>query len=58
VHAVGICGADCSLPPQARKLIATGISGQTQRRIQVFRLDKVVPPYFDYAIFSTGEINK
>ena len=46
VHAVGICGADCSLPPQARKLIATGISGQTQRRIQVFRLDKVVPPYF------------
>lgn len=49
---------DCSLPPQARLFTSTGVSGETQRKVQVFRLDKVVPPYFDYAIFSAGEINK
>lgn len=47
-----------SLPIQARLFTATGTSGETQRKVQVFRLDKVVPPYFDYAIFSTGAINK
>ncbi|MBI2196750.1 pilus assembly PilX N-terminal domain-containing protein [Candidatus Daviesbacteria bacterium] len=47
-----------SLPPQARLFTSTGVSGQTQRKVQVFRLDKVVPPYFDYAIFSAGDINK
>lgn len=52
------CGAGCSLPPQARSIIATGISGETQRKVNVFLLDKVVPPYFDYAIFSAGEIKK
>lgn len=48
----------CSLPIQAKMFTATGISGQTQRKVQVFRLDKVVPPYFDYAIFSAGPIDK
>ncbi len=47
-----------SLPAQARIYTATGISGGTQRKVQVFRLDKVVPPYFDYAIFSAGTIGK
>lgn len=47
-----------SLPVQARIFTSTGVSGLTQRKVQVFRLDKVVPPYFDYAIFSTGVINK
>lgn len=47
-----------SLPEQAKIFTATGISGQTQRKIRVFRLDKVVPPYFDFAIFSAGDINK
>lgn len=47
-----------SLPVQGRLFTATGISGETQRKVQVFKLDKVVPPYFDYAIFSAGEINK
>ncbi len=46
------------LPVQAKIFTATGVSGQTQRKIQVFRVDKVVPPFFDYAIFSAGEINK
>lgn len=49
---------DYSIPPQARTLISTGIAGSTQRQIKLFRIDKVVPPYFDYAIFSTGAIDK
>lgn len=47
-----------SLPPQARIIESTGVAGETQRKIRVFKLDKVVPPYFDYGIFSVGEINK
>ncbi|MDO8573981.1 MAG: pilus assembly PilX N-terminal domain-containing protein [Candidatus Daviesbacteria bacterium] len=46
------------LPLQAKIYTATGISGQTQRRIQVRRFDKVVPHFFDYAVFSVGDINK
>lgn len=58
VRGHGICGRECSLPSQARSIAATGISGETQRKVNVFLLDKVVPPYFDYAIFSAGEIKK
>lgn len=50
--------AAASLPIQGRLFTSTGVSGETQRRVQVFKLDKVVPPYFDYAIFSAGEIKK
>lgn len=58
VQAVGNCGVACSLPPQKREITSTGVSGETQRKVSVFRLDKVVPHYFDYAIFSAGEISK
>lgn len=58
VLAVGTCGKNCSLPPQTRKLISVGASGQTQRKVQVFQMNKVIPPYFDFAIFSAGEIRK
>lgn len=54
----GTCGPQCSLPPQARIIASTGTSGETQRILQVFQIDKVVPPYFDFAIFSAGEISK
>ncbi|TSC87430.1 MAG: Uncharacterized protein G01um10147_607 [Microgenomates group bacterium Gr01-1014_7] len=47
-----------SLPAQAKEIISTGVSGETQRKVKVFLLNKVVPPFFDYAIFSAGEINK
>lgn len=56
--ASGTCGSACSLPPQARSITSTGIAGETQRSVNVFQLDKVVPSYFDYAIFSAGEISK
>lgn len=47
-----------SLPAQAKIFKSTGIAGQTTRKVQVLREDKVVPFYFDYGIFSASEINK
>lgn len=55
---LGGCGVSCSLPKQAKIYSAIGSSGETQRTIQLFTLDKVVPFYFDYAIFSAGPIEK
>lgn len=57
VQAVGTC-ATCYLPPQARNITSTGIAGQTQRKINLFQVNNVVAPYFDYAIFSAGSIDK
>src|SRR3989338_9243503 len=64
VWAVGNCptGAtsceDYSIPHQARVIVSTGIAGETQRRVKVFQQSKVIPPFFDYAIFSAGTISK
>lgn len=58
VQGVGTCGTSCSLPSQSKNITSTGISGETQRKVKVFQLNKVVPPYLDYAIFSVGEIGK
>lgn len=52
------CGTACSLPPQLRRYSATGISGQTQRKVQTQQQFKIVPPFFDYAVFSAGDISK
>lgn len=58
VQGEGCSGAGCNLPPQARLITSTGSSGETQRKINLFQLYRVVPSYFDYAIFSAGGINK
>lgn len=61
VQAVGNCGpgdTDACIPAQASVVTSIGTAGTTQRKVQVFTLGNVVPPYFDYAIFSTGTINK
>lgn len=58
VQAAGNCGRDCSLPPQARIFTSTGTSGDTQRTVKLFQQSKVIPPYFDYAIFSVQDIEK
>lgn len=47
-----------SLPGQAHLYTSIGTSGSTQRTVQLFTEDKVVPFYFDYAIFSAGPITK
>ncbi|MBI2017859.1 pilus assembly PilX N-terminal domain-containing protein [Candidatus Daviesbacteria bacterium] len=49
---------NCYLPPQARSFTSVGSSGETQRTVKLFQQSKVIPPYFDYAIFSAGEIKK
>lgn len=51
-------GNGCFIPPQQRVFTSIGTSGETQRKVQVTQEPKVVPPYFDYAIFSVGDINK
>lgn len=58
VRASGTCGPACSLPPQGRIITSYGVSGKTQRVLKLFQEDKVVPNYFDYAIFSAGAITK
>ncbi|OGE19404.1 hypothetical protein A3D83_04810 [Candidatus Daviesbacteria bacterium RIFCSPHIGHO2_02_FULL_41_10] len=64
VQAVGTCTGvgqtpqDCWLPPQAKIIVSKGTSGQTRRIIQLCQVPKVVPSYFDYAIFSEDEIAK
>lgn len=58
VQAVNTCGKGCSIPPQAKILVSTGTAGGTQRKVRLFQIEKAVPPYLDYAIFSAGEINK
>ena len=47
-----------NLPPQVQIYNATGTSGQSQKRLQAFRVKDVVLPWFDFAIFSTNEIVK
>lgn len=46
------------LPPQVSLYSSTGIAGQSQRTVTLFRLKYVVPQFFDFAIFSSAEINK
>ncbi len=58
IQGIGTCGQNCSIPPQQRQLFSTGISGETKRRIQVTKEDQVVIPFFDFAIFSSGDIRK
>lgn len=58
VGATGICGQECSIPPQLRVIVSTGVAGDTERRVMVTQRSKVVPPFLDYAIFSAGAISK
>lgn len=61
VQATGTCNStntDACIPPQAKTLVSTGKAGQTQRKVQICQLQKVAPPYLDYAIFSSGTIAK
>ncbi len=47
----------CSLPPQASAYTSTGTAGQSQKTLKVLKT-KTIPFFFDYAIFSIGDINK
>lgn len=54
------CGAalGCAIPPQDKEIYAIGSSGETQRRVKVYQKNVMVIPFFDYAIFSAGQIKK
>lgn len=51
-------GSNAQLPPQIKIYNATGIAGQSEKQIQAFRVEKVIPPWFDFAVFSVNEITK
>ena len=57
-HSLAIAPVGSNLPPQVQIYNATGTSGQSQKRLQAFRVKDVVLPWFDFAIFSTNEIRK
>lgn len=46
------------LPAQANIYTSTGTSGSVQRKLQVFRQKYVMPHYFDYVLFSAGQLDK
>jgi hypothetical protein len=51
-------GSSAQLPPQIKIYNATGIAGQSEKQIQAFRVEDVIPPWFDFAVFSVNEITK
>lgn len=57
-HPLAVRPIGGNLPYQGKKFLSTGVSGDTTRKVQVLREEKVVPPYFDYGIFSMAEIDK
>lgn len=57
-HKVALMPNGGSLPPQAAVYTSTGASGQSQKTIKAFQVKNVVPFFFDFAIFSAGDISK
>ena len=51
-------GAGVQFPPQVQIYNALGVAGQSQKRIQAYKVRDVIAPWFDFAIFSTNEIRK
>lgn len=46
------------LPSQGRQIDSSGASGQATRKVQVFTVFPDIPPVFDSAIFTPGNITK
>lgn len=57
-HPFAVAPIGGSFPPQVTIINSTGSAGQTKRVVQVFKIDQVVPFFFDYALFSAGDISK
>jgi hypothetical protein len=45
-------------PSQVQIYNSIGTSGQSQKQVQAFKMRDVVPPWFDFAMFSINEIRK
>lgn len=57
-HSIALEPLNAEFPPQIQIYNSTGISGQSEKQIQAFRVKDVVPPWFDFAVFSVNEIRK
>lgn len=57
-HPLAVKPVSGSLPLQASIYRSTGIAGNVQRKLQVFRNKAVMPQFFDFALFSAGELSK
>lgn len=51
-------GSGGVLPPQAATYTSTGVSGNTQRELQLFKQRNVVPYLLDYVLFSASSLQK
>lgn len=60
-HQIGISASfagNSNLPSQGIKIVSTGVSGDANRKIEVFQGYGEPPSIFDTAMFSTGGITK
>ncbi|MEJ2347578.1 MAG: hypothetical protein P8Y17_00045 [Patescibacteria group bacterium] len=59
-HRIGVdvTAASNDLPSQGLKIESTGISGESNRRIEVYQTFGELPPIFDSVLFSPGGIVK
>lgn len=60
-HQIGIFASypgNSLIPAQGLRIVSTGVSGDSNRRIEVFQGYGELPPVFDGALFSSGGISK
>lgn len=57
-HKLALAPVGSDFPPQVQIYNATGKAGQSEKQIQAFKVVDVVPPWFDFAVFSVDEIRK
>ncbi|OGM17626.1 hypothetical protein A2V61_01685 [Candidatus Woesebacteria bacterium RBG_19FT_COMBO_47_8] len=60
-HQIGITTSfpgNTLLPSQGLRIVSTGVSGDSNRKIEVFQGFGELPPIFDSAVFSSGGISK
>lgn len=60
-HQIGIFASylgNSLLPAQGLRIVSTGVSGDSNRKIEVFQGYGELPPVFDGALFSLGGISK
>lgn len=56
-HPVALSGGS-NFPPQVSQYTSEGSSGNTKRMIQVTKHKEVLPFFFDFALYATGNISK
>lgn len=57
-HPFGVSVAGGVLPSQGKKIESIGSAGEAKRRIEVYQTFSELPPIFDAALFSSGDLVK